>query len=68
MRLQDGLAPVEGYEEEGEGELTEEQLEKALYEDENDMCSSAQLRMNVTMPNANAVADEPDIEVMLLGE
>jgi DNA-directed RNA polymerase beta' subunit len=68
MRLQDGLPPMEGYEEEGEGELTEEQLEKALYEDENDMCSSAQLRMNVTLPNATAVADEPDIEVMLVGE
>ena len=66
MRLQDGLPPMEGYEEEGEGELTEEQLEKALYEDENDMCSSAQLRMNVTLPNATAVADEPDIEVMLV--
>ena len=68
MRLQDGLPPMEGYEEEGEGELTEEQLERALYEDENDMCSSAQLRMNVTLPNATAVADEPDIEVMLVGE
>jgi len=32
------------------------------------MCSSAQLRMNVTIPNATAVADEPDIEVMLLNE
>lgn len=68
MRLQEGLAPVEGYEEEGEGQLTEEQLERALYEDENDMCSSAQLRMNVTMPNATTAADEPDIEVMLVGE
>ena len=68
MRLQEGLAPVEGYEDEDEGELTQDQLDRALYEDENDMCSSAQLRMNVTMPNANAVADEPDIEVMLLGE
>ena len=68
MRLQEGLAPVEGYDEEEDGELTQEQLDKALYEDENDMCSSAQLRMNVTMPNATAVADEPDIEVMLVGE
>jgi DNA-directed RNA polymerase II subunit RPB1 len=68
MRLQNGLAPVEGYEEEEDGELTQEQLDKALYEDENDMCSSAQLRMNVTLPNAVAAADEPDIEVMLVGE
>ena len=68
MRLQEGLAPVEGYDEEEDGELTQEQLEKVLYEDENDMCSSAQLRMNVTLPNATAVADEPDIEVMLMGE
>jgi DNA-directed RNA polymerase II subunit RPB1 len=68
MRLQEGLAPVEGYEEEGEGELTEEQLEKALYEDENDMCSSAQLRMNVTMPNVITAADEPDIEIMLVDQ
>jgi DNA-directed RNA polymerase II subunit RPB1 len=67
MRLQEGLAPVEGYDEEEEGELTEEQLEKALYEDENDVCSSARLRMNVTLPNATKVAEEPDVEVMVLG-
>ena len=66
MRLQEGLAPVEGYDEE-EGELTQEQMEKALYEDENDMCSSARLRMNVTLPNATKVADEPDVEVMVMG-
>ena len=66
MRLQEGLAPVEGYDEE-EDELTEEQLEKALYEDENDVCSSARLRMNVTLPNATKVAEEPDVEVMVLG-
>jgi DNA-directed RNA polymerase beta' subunit len=68
IRLQDGLAPVEGYDEEDTGELTQEQLERVLYEDENDTCSSAQLRMNVTLPNATAVADEPDIEVMLMSE
>jgi DNA-directed RNA polymerase subunit A" len=66
MRLQEGQTPVEGYDEDEEGELTQEQTEKALYEDENDMCSSAQLRMNVTIPNATKVADEPDIEVMVV--
>jgi DNA-directed RNA polymerase II subunit RPB1 len=68
MRLQEGQAPVEGYDDDEEGgELTQEQLEKALYEDENDMCSSARLRMNVTLPNATKVADEPDVEVMIVG-
>ena len=67
MRLQEGLAPVEGYDHEEENELTEEQREKALYEDENDMCSSARLRMNVTLPNATKVMEEPDVEVMVVG-
>jgi DNA-directed RNA polymerase beta' subunit len=66
MRLQEGLAPVEGYDEEDDAELTQEQIDKALYEDENDMCSSARLRMNITMPNPSKVVEEPDMDVVVI--
>ena len=66
MRLQEGLAPVEGYDEEDEAELTQEQIDKALYEDENDMCSSARLRMNITMPNPSKAVEEPDMDVVVI--
>ena len=66
VRLQNGLAPVEGYDEEEEGELTQEQIDKALYEDENDMCSSARLRMNITMPNPTKAIEEPDVDVIVI--
>ena len=46
--------------------LTQEQIDKALYEDENDMCSSARLRMNITMPNPSKVVEEPDMDVVVI--
>ena len=66
MRLQEGLPPMEGYDEEDDAELTQEQIDKALYEDENDMCSSARLRMNITMPNPSKVVEEPDMDVVVI--
>ena len=61
LRLQEGLPPLEGYDEE-EGP-TQDQIDEAIYEDENDLCSSAHLRMNIAMPNGNKILEEPDIEI-----
>jgi DNA-directed RNA polymerase II subunit RPB1 len=62
LRLQEGLPPLEGYDEEDEGP-TQDQIDEAIYEDENDLCSSAHLRMNIAMPNGNKILEEPDIEI-----
>ena len=64
LRLQQDLPPVED-EEEDEGP-TQEQIDEALYEDENDMCSSAHLRMNVAMPTGNKSMEEPDVEFSVI--
>ncbi len=66
MRLQDGLPPVEDSENEDDVEPTAEQINKELFEDENDLCSTARLRMNVAMPNAAVLLEEPDVEYTVL--
>jgi len=65
LRLQEGLPPVEGEDEEDEGP-SQEEIDQALYEDENDLCSSAHLRMNVAMPKGNKMMEEPDVEFSLI--
>jgi len=62
LRLQEGLPPVEGDEEEKEGP-TQEQIDAVIYEDDSDLCSSAHLRMNIAMPNGNKILEEPDVEI-----
>jgi DNA-directed RNA polymerase II subunit RPB1 len=68
MRLQKGLPPAEGYDDEEDDvdEPTQEQIDQELYEDENDLCSSARLRMNVAMPKAVAMLEEPDVEIAVI--
>ena len=66
MRLQDGLPTVEDSENEDDVEPTNEQINKELFEDENDLCSTARLRMNVAMPNAAVLLEEPDVEYSVL--
>jgi DNA-directed RNA polymerase II subunit RPB1 len=66
MRLQEGMPPLEEGEEEEDEELTREEAEQALYEDETDICSSARLRMNVSLPNTTTITDEPDMEVVIM--
>jgi len=68
MRLQDGLPPMEGYEDEEDEGPTQEQIEQELYEDENDACSTARLRMNIALPTASALLEEPDVEMTILDE
>ena len=67
VRLQEGLPPVEEDDEEPDVDApTDDQINQALYEDENDICSTARLRMNVTMPTAAGLMEEPDVDVAIL--
>lgn len=69
MRLQEGLPPVEDEEEEEEMDApTQEDVDRELYEDENDICSTTRLRMNMAMPQAATLIEEPDVEVYVMKE
>jgi DNA-directed RNA polymerase beta' subunit len=67
MRLQEGMTPLEGFEDDDEGP-TQDQINAELHENEDDMCSTARLRMNVTMPQKGVVMDEADVEVTIMDE
>jgi DNA-directed RNA polymerase II subunit RPB1 len=62
LRLQEGLPPSEIEDEDLDGP-TQDQIDEAIYEDENDICSSAHLRMNIAMPTGNKILEEADIEI-----
>ena len=66
VRLQEGMTPQEGFEDEDEGP-TQDQINAELHEDQDDMCSTARLRMNVAMPKSAVLMEEPDIEVTIMG-
>lgn len=67
LRLQEGLPPVEAVDDEEEPDApTQEQIDRELFEDENDLCSTARLRMNVAMPKAPTLLEEPDIDITVL--
>jgi DNA-directed RNA polymerase II subunit RPB1 len=68
LRLQEGLAPVEEGDEEDDFEVSEEDIEKELYESADDKCAATNLRLNVVMPQETVVMDEPDIEMMIVDE
>lgn len=66
MRLQEGLpSPTEEDDEDDDGP-TEEQIARELAEDQNDICSTARLRMNVAMPQGAIIMKEPDIDITIL--
>ncbi|NBV77189.1 DNA-directed RNA polymerase subunit A' [bacterium] len=65
MRLQEGMTPLEGFEDEDEGP-TQEQINQELHEDTDDMCSTARLRMNIAMPQRAVLMDEPDMEITIV--
>ena len=67
MRLQEGMTPLEGFDDEDEGP-TQEQINSELHEDQDDMCSTARLRMNVAMPQKAVLMEEPDVEFTIVGE
>jgi hypothetical protein len=67
IRLQSALPPIDHDEEEDDDEgPTQEQINKELREDTDDMCSSARLHMNIIVPNATPLMDESDIELTIL--
>jgi DNA-directed RNA polymerase II subunit RPB1 len=66
LRLQENLPPMDDLDEEEDNEISQEQIDKELYEDENDICSTARLRMNITMPNAQTMLDEADVEYTIV--
>jgi DNA-directed RNA polymerase beta' subunit len=67
LRMQEGLPPMDVEESEDEGP-TQEQIDKELYEDQTDICATTRLRMNVAMPAAATIGDEPDVEWAIMGD
>jgi DNA-directed RNA polymerase II subunit RPB1 len=67
MRLQEGMTPLEGFEEEDEGP-TQDQINAELHENEDDMCSTARLRMNVMMPQGGVVMEEADVDITIMDQ
>ena len=60
-RLLSGL-PAAPQEEDEEFDLDQSNIDAALYEDANDACSSTRLAMNFTLPKAQAVIEEEDVD------
>jgi DNA-directed RNA polymerase II subunit RPB1 len=67
MRLQEGMTPLEGFEDEDEGP-SQDHINAELHENEDVMCSTARLRMNVTMPQKGVVMDEADVEITIMDQ
>jgi DNA-directed RNA polymerase beta' subunit len=63
MRLQQGLPPTETEEEEDDEDLTQDEIDRALYTDPDDLCNSTRLRVNMTLPAAGTYLDEADVEI-----
>jgi len=68
MRLQEGLPPMQCDDEDEAPAPTQEQIDAELTEDQTDICSTARLRMNVAMPQAAIIMEEPDVEIMIIGD
>jgi DNA-directed RNA polymerase beta' subunit len=66
MRLQEGLPPMQSDEDEEAEAPTQEQIDAELTEDQTDICSTARLRMNVAMPQAAVLMEEPDVEITII--
>jgi hypothetical protein len=66
LRLQKNLPPSKplNFEEDAPDE---EEIDASLSYDENNICSGAQLRMNITMPTTDQeIIQEPDGELIVL--
>ena len=68
IRLMEGLPPLkEGDDDEDEEEApTDEQIDAEIYETDTDLCSSTQLKMNITMPPAGVFIEEPDMDLQII--
>ena len=68
IRLQKGLPPVGPIDEEVAAP-TEQEAEAELFQDEDDICNTNRLKLNITLPKATTlIEDEPDIEIAVLEE
>jgi DNA-directed RNA polymerase II subunit RPB1 len=67
MRLQEGMTPLEGFEDDDEGP-TQEEIDAELHEDQDDLCSTARLRMNVAMPQKAVLMEEGDVEITIMDQ
>jgi DNA-directed RNA polymerase II subunit RPB1 len=66
MRLQKGLPPSKPLQGEAPAP-TEEEVEEEYRQAQDDMCSAARLKMNLTLPSSTVnLEDEPDIEFVEL--
>ena len=64
MRLQVGLPPTEQDEDEDDEEApTQEDIDRELYTDPDDLCNSTRLRVNMTLPAAGTILEEADVEI-----
>jgi DNA-directed RNA polymerase II subunit RPB1 len=67
QRLMEGLPPLPESDQYEEDEApTQEQVDAELYRDPNDVCSSTQMRMNLMMPPAATLMEEPEMELQIL--
>ena len=66
LRLQQGLPPAAPLDTDEEPEMTQEEIEKLVYRDPRDRCSATSLRMNLTLPQASVLVEEPDVELKVL--
>jgi hypothetical protein len=60
------MTPLEGFEDEDDGP-TQEDIDAELHEDQDDLCSTARLRMNVAMPQKAVLMEEADVEITIMG-
>jgi DNA-directed RNA polymerase II subunit RPB1 len=63
MNLQKGLAPVAEDDEVEEEAPTQDEIDQVLYNDPDDLCNATRLRVNMTLPQAGAYLEEPDVEI-----
>jgi DNA-directed RNA polymerase II subunit RPB1 len=68
IRLQDGLPPIEEGEEEEEYEPTQENIDEALYETNEDKCAAINLKLNVALPTETTHIEEPDVDMYTIDE
>lgn len=69
VRLMEGLPPLkegEGDDEDEEEAPTDDQIDAEIYETDTDLCSSTQLKMNITMPPAGVFIEEPDMDLQII--
>ena len=68
LRLQQGLAPVEEEPDEEEDAPSQEEIDRILYTDADDLCNTTRLRINMIVPEEKKMLKDSDVEVHLISE